>query len=216
MPMSDVAALLAAIRAAPDDDAPRLVYADWLDEHGQPERAEFIRLQIELARKESPKLRRRETELLAEHHDALAGNLAMDGVRFRFHRGFIVAFGETTILAADDPDRPGGSLLYVFRSTGTWHTVSYGTRIRNARKLTDMIRECGSVAFCVFKESNYRIDPLVDPVLIEFSTRSRVFRGRFNGSEFVLEHPSTKRKRVTLQCTRVDFPDFESFLELEG
>jgi uncharacterized protein (TIGR02996 family) len=28
--MSDAAALLAAIRAAPDDDAPRLVYADWL------------------------------------------------------------------------------------------------------------------------------------------------------------------------------------------
>src|SRR5205823_3346972 len=32
------------IADAPDDDAPRLVYADWLDEHGQPERAEFVRL----------------------------------------------------------------------------------------------------------------------------------------------------------------------------
>jgi uncharacterized protein (TIGR02996 family) len=38
-------ALLEAIRAAPADDAPRLVYADWLDEHGDPDRAEFIRLQ---------------------------------------------------------------------------------------------------------------------------------------------------------------------------
>ena len=46
--MSDRDALLAAIRAAPDDDAPRLVYADWLDEHGDPDRAEFIRLQIEI------------------------------------------------------------------------------------------------------------------------------------------------------------------------
>ena len=54
--MSDATALLAAIRAAPDDDAPRLIYADWLDEHGQPERAEFIRVQIELARHESPTL----------------------------------------------------------------------------------------------------------------------------------------------------------------
>src|SRR5262245_2593359 len=41
---------LAAIRAAPDDDTPRLVYADWLDEHGDPDRAEFIRVQVELAR----------------------------------------------------------------------------------------------------------------------------------------------------------------------
>jgi len=60
--MSNGTALLDAIRAAPDDDAPRLVYADWLDEHGQPERAEFIRVQCELARQESPALRRREAE----------------------------------------------------------------------------------------------------------------------------------------------------------
>ena len=33
----------------PADDAPRLIYADWLDDHGQPRRAELIRLQCELA-----------------------------------------------------------------------------------------------------------------------------------------------------------------------
>jgi uncharacterized protein (TIGR02996 family) len=42
--MSDDAAFLRAITAAPDDAAPRLVYADWLDERGDP-RGEFIRLQ---------------------------------------------------------------------------------------------------------------------------------------------------------------------------
>src|SRR5262245_2184200 len=47
---SDAEALWAAVLANPEDDAPRLVYADWLDEHGQPERAAFIRLQIEWAR----------------------------------------------------------------------------------------------------------------------------------------------------------------------
>jgi uncharacterized protein (TIGR02996 family) len=46
--MSDQDALLAAIRQAPDDDAPRLVYADWLDEHGDPDQAEFIRVQVEI------------------------------------------------------------------------------------------------------------------------------------------------------------------------
>lgn len=38
--------LMAAILAAPEDDAPRLVYADWLDEHGEPDRAAFIRSSI--------------------------------------------------------------------------------------------------------------------------------------------------------------------------
>jgi uncharacterized protein (TIGR02996 family) len=41
---------LRAICEAPDDDAPRLVFADWLDETGDPDRAEFIRLHVRLAR----------------------------------------------------------------------------------------------------------------------------------------------------------------------
>lgn len=36
-------ALLAAVLAAPDDDLPRLVLADWLDENGREERAHIIR-----------------------------------------------------------------------------------------------------------------------------------------------------------------------------
>jgi uncharacterized protein (TIGR02996 family) len=40
---------LRAICDAPDDDAPRLIYADWLDENGDSERAEFIRLQVRIA-----------------------------------------------------------------------------------------------------------------------------------------------------------------------
>lgn len=50
-PMSDWLAFLAAIIERPDDDLPRLIAADWLDENGQPDRAEFIRLQCELARR---------------------------------------------------------------------------------------------------------------------------------------------------------------------
>ena len=48
--MTDGEALLAAIIAHPEEDAPRLIYADWLEENGQGERAEFIRVQVELAR----------------------------------------------------------------------------------------------------------------------------------------------------------------------
>ena len=39
-------ALLTAIHAQPREDTPWLVYADWLQEHEQPEYAEFIRLSI--------------------------------------------------------------------------------------------------------------------------------------------------------------------------
>lgn len=47
--MNDGDALLAAIVAQPDEDTPRLVYADYLDERGggwNTARAEFIRLQV--------------------------------------------------------------------------------------------------------------------------------------------------------------------------
>ncbi len=50
---SDADALLAAVWASPHADLPRLVYADYLDENGYPERAEFIRLQVERARLEA-------------------------------------------------------------------------------------------------------------------------------------------------------------------
>jgi uncharacterized protein (TIGR02996 family) len=47
--MSDEAALLKAIIAHPDEDTPRLVYADWLDEHGRSVEAEFVRTQCRIA-----------------------------------------------------------------------------------------------------------------------------------------------------------------------
>jgi uncharacterized protein (TIGR02996 family) len=42
-------AFIRTILAAPDDDGPRLVYADWLEDQGQSPRAELIRVQIEMA-----------------------------------------------------------------------------------------------------------------------------------------------------------------------
>jgi uncharacterized protein (TIGR02996 family) len=48
--LADEDAFLAAIRANPADDTARLVYADWLDERGGPEQAEYLRLLSELRR----------------------------------------------------------------------------------------------------------------------------------------------------------------------
>ena len=50
--MSDEAAFLAALKANPADDTARLVYADWLDEHDEPQKAEYLRLVAEVARGE--------------------------------------------------------------------------------------------------------------------------------------------------------------------
>ena len=73
-------AFIQAIREAPDDDAPRLIYADWLEEHGQPDRAEFIRVQCQLARTadtgpEWSALGRRTEDLLRSHWEEWVGPL---------------------------------------------------------------------------------------------------------------------------------------------
>ena len=47
---ADERALLMAVCADPDADLPRLVYADWLDDLGRPERAELVRLAVALER----------------------------------------------------------------------------------------------------------------------------------------------------------------------
>jgi uncharacterized protein (TIGR02996 family) len=84
--------LLAKIYAAPEDDAPRLVYADHLTERGDP-RGELINLQVRRARGE-PSTRAslaRERALLRDHGRAwlgpLAPVLARSGVVYE--RGFL-------------------------------------------------------------------------------------------------------------------------------
>lgn len=60
-----------AVLAEPEADEPRMIYADWLEERGDP-RAEFIRVQLELARAPvgSPRwlaLKQDELKLLGRH-----------------------------------------------------------------------------------------------------------------------------------------------------
>lgn len=53
--MDDRTALLRAILASPEDDLPRRVYADWLEEHGEYGIAEFVRVQCDLAALKMPR-----------------------------------------------------------------------------------------------------------------------------------------------------------------
>jgi uncharacterized protein (TIGR02996 family) len=75
---ADEDAFLRAIAENPADDLPRLVYADWLDEHGHHGRAEFVRLDCE-RRRSRPTGREWETtdarlrRLLAGHDGPYGG-----------------------------------------------------------------------------------------------------------------------------------------------
>src|SRR4051812_27172040 len=76
----------------PDDDAPRLVYADWLDERGDP-RGEFIRLQLALGRLGEddpcrPGLAEREALLAARHRPEWDRPLAGLADGWEYRRGF--------------------------------------------------------------------------------------------------------------------------------
>jgi uncharacterized protein (TIGR02996 family) len=101
--------LLRAILEEPDDDGVRLVYADWLEEHGDVDRAEFIRVQLDLARGDPRpnvlrRLRERERVLLREHE--LRWTAPLHGLvqRARFRRGFpeCVTVGADEFLAQAD------------------------------------------------------------------------------------------------------------------
>ena len=78
----------------PDDDALRLILADWLEDHGDEAQAEFIRVQIRRSRlplddAEQPALARREAELLARYSARWAGDLAICASDWVFRRGLI-------------------------------------------------------------------------------------------------------------------------------
>lgn len=91
--MTDEEGFLQAIIESPDDDAPRLVFADWLEERGDP-RGEFIRVQCEQARMSEddgqwPIRVRREEELLNLHGPAWLGGVSGLVTDCRFARGFV-------------------------------------------------------------------------------------------------------------------------------
>src|SRR5262245_6782880 len=98
--MNERQAFLRAIIDEPDDDVVRLVYADWLDEHGDTEadraRAAFIRLQVEAARLDPYDPRRLDLEgraeaLLSAHCEAWLAGLegwAVNQHITSFERGF--------------------------------------------------------------------------------------------------------------------------------
>ncbi len=99
MTTNDEQAFLAAIVATPEDDTPRLVFADWLDERGTGDdtaRAAIIRAQCALEHRapgSKPRraLQREAKALLKSHAKRWTAPLreARLGENWTFRRGFI-------------------------------------------------------------------------------------------------------------------------------
>src|SRR5262249_43394497 len=96
-PMALEDAFLADIVEHPGDDAPRLIYADWLEERGgpaSPARAEVIRVPVRLAGLADDDPRRwplewREQELLRAYGDAWSAPVHSLAGAWEFRRGFV-------------------------------------------------------------------------------------------------------------------------------
>lgn len=93
---TDAEPFLQRIRAYPDDDAPRLVFADWLDEQGGagPARAAFIRVQLALAALPDhdpvrAELQEAEQRLLAAHGAEWEAPFRGCCSAIEFRRGFV-------------------------------------------------------------------------------------------------------------------------------
>jgi uncharacterized protein (TIGR02996 family) len=91
--MTPARTFLQEIKEHPDDDTPRLIFADWLEEQGDP-RGVFLRSQV-LRAQLSPRdprqeaLKRSEGAVFREHFYAWLGPL-IDHARWEFDRGLIV------------------------------------------------------------------------------------------------------------------------------
>ncbi|MCE9563872.1 MAG: TIGR02996 domain-containing protein [Planctomycetes bacterium] len=88
------AAFLQSIAQNHAENTARLVYADWLQEHGEGSRAEFIRVQCDLSLPKLTKKRRqtlqaRERELLVEHRQAWCDAFGLPIEDVHFSRGLI-------------------------------------------------------------------------------------------------------------------------------
>src|SRR4051794_7091525 len=96
MARRELLALLEVCRREPDDDAARLVLADWLEEHGDDvarDRGRFIRFQLARPKVSEHSLeawmfRHEEARLLHAHRTEWLGRLEKMTSRVTFDRGF--------------------------------------------------------------------------------------------------------------------------------
>ena len=95
----DEPTLLAAIAADPEDDGPRIVYADWLLQAGHA-RGELIAIQCALAGGRTTELVARERSLLERHEAEWLAGAGLAVGESRLQRGFVEQVDTTAVRAA--------------------------------------------------------------------------------------------------------------------
>ena len=168
-------------------------------------------MQCELARRKSPKLRKREAELLAEHHDRFVGKLAAPGFRFVFHRGFITAFGHTGVFMFRNRK---SDVDYSFRFFPDGEVIEDANGSRPLRELTNEFRRENS--FYVRGKYSFTSDEY--PVGIELSFYERdinswsYYRGFLKGSIMHLESRANEDRWFRPQRYKhIHIEDFDTF-----
>ncbi|QJW99229.1 TIGR02996 domain-containing protein [Frigoriglobus tundricola] len=125
-----------------DEDTPRLAFADWHEEHDRPERAEFIRVQVQRARLPAwdaaqIRLRIREQELLIRYGEQwLAEVPVIEGARWEgFRRGVVAEVSFASYEAMRKGARACRAVAPVEAVTVRW------PRRREGRQTVDPIAE---------------------------------------------------------------------------
>src|SRR4051794_12762928 len=101
--MGEDRGFLPALRGKPEDKAPRLVYADWLEEHGDP-RGEYLRLVCALdslppGGRDAEKLRERLHELQGVTDPQWAALVLAGRVPLRYHWRTFALLNEKPVLS---------------------------------------------------------------------------------------------------------------------
>jgi uncharacterized protein (TIGR02996 family) len=103
-----LAALLQGCKDAPDEPEPRQILADWLDDHGDPDRAELIRLQLALHgfwgdEPDAPEQQIRVASLMRHNGECWLGPVARLYSNAQLERGFLTIEGTARQLLDHPP-----------------------------------------------------------------------------------------------------------------
>jgi uncharacterized protein (TIGR02996 family) len=148
----DPSELEAAILADPDSPAGYSVYADWLEQQGDPH-GELINVQLARETSSDPELATRERELLAAHANKLLGGLLdyplgpADPVEVDWRRGFVFRATVKTSYESND-----GAFIYrelaarpvarFLRELCLGAGCSYGGRPPDDTSILEALRDC--------------------------------------------------------------------------
>jgi uncharacterized protein (TIGR02996 family) len=140
---SDEHAFLKAIEAAPDDEAPHQVYADWLDEHDRPEEADWHRLWTAKAAKAARKWFQ---TFAAKHSEGYAEEFGDDAPAYTAED--MIEFGRDFLRDGTPHVQYGGSLEEFMLNDANRRTFWRNWALATGTYVPDETAETGYVFSC--------------------------------------------------------------------